>query len=59
MADIAKFIEEIKGMTVVELNELVKGSSASAPLLPSLLRLLPLRALLLRLLRRRRSSTSS
>ena len=25
MADIAKFIEEIKGMTVVELNELVKA----------------------------------
>ena len=38
MADIAKFIEEIKGMTVVELNELVKaleeefGVSAAAPL---------------------------
>ena len=37
MADIAKFIEEIKGMTVVELNELVKaleeefGVSAAAP----------------------------
>ena len=37
MADIAKFIEEIKGMTVVELNELVKalveefGGSAAAP----------------------------
>ena len=37
MADIAKFIGEIKGMTVVELNELVKaleeefGVSAAAP----------------------------
>ena len=37
MADIAKFIEEIKGMTVVELNELVEaleeefGVSAAAP----------------------------
>ena len=37
MADSAKFIEEIKGMTVVELNELVKaleeefGVSAAAP----------------------------
>ena len=37
MADIDKFIEEIKGMTVVELNELVKaleeevGVSAAAP----------------------------
>lgn len=37
MADVAKFIEEIKGMTVVELNELVKaleeefGVSAAAP----------------------------
>ena len=37
MADIAKCIEEIKGMTVVELNELVKaleeefGVSAAAP----------------------------
>ena len=37
MADIAKFIEEIKGMTVVELKELVKaleeefGVSAAAP----------------------------
>lgn len=37
MADIAKMIEEIKGMTVVELNELVKaieeefGVSAAAP----------------------------
>lgn len=37
MADIAKFIEEIKVMTVVELNELVKaleeefGVSAAAP----------------------------
>ena len=37
MADIAKFIEEIKGMTVVELNELVKaleeefGVRAAAP----------------------------
>ena len=37
MADIAKFIEEIKGMTVLELNELVKaleeefGVSAAAP----------------------------
>ena len=37
MADIAKFIEGIKGMTVVELNELVKaleeefGVSAAAP----------------------------
>ena len=37
MADIAKFIEEIKGMTVLELNSLVKaieeefGVSAAAP----------------------------
>ena len=37
MADIQKFIEEIKGMTVLELNELVKaleeefGVSAAAP----------------------------
>lgn len=37
MADINKFIEEIKGMTVLELNELVKaleeefGVSAAAP----------------------------
>ena len=37
MADVAKFIEEIKNMTVVELNELVKaleeefGVSAAAP----------------------------
>ena len=37
MADIAKFIEEIKAMTVLELNELVKaieeefGVSAAAP----------------------------
>ena len=37
MADIAKFIEEIKGMTVLELNSLVKaieeefGVSADAP----------------------------
>lgn len=37
MADISKFIEEIKSMTVVELNELVKaleeefGVSAAAP----------------------------
>ena len=37
MADIAKMIEEIKGMTVLELNELVKaietefGVSAAAP----------------------------
>ena len=37
MADIAKMIEEIKGMTVVELNDLVKaieeefGVSAAAP----------------------------
>ena len=37
MADIAKFIEEIKGMTVLELNDLVKaieeefGVSAAAP----------------------------
>ena len=37
MADIAKFIEEIKGMTVMELNSLVKaieeefGVSAAAP----------------------------
>ena len=37
MADIAKFIDEIKNMTVVELNELVKaleeefGVSAAAP----------------------------
>ncbi len=39
MADIAKFIEEIKGMTVLELNELVKaieeefGVSAAAPVM--------------------------
>lgn len=38
MADIAKFIEEIKGMTVLELNSLVKaieeefGVSAAAPI---------------------------
>ena len=38
MADIAKMIEEIKGMTVMELNSLVKaieeefGVSAAAPL---------------------------
>ncbi len=38
MADIAKIIEEIKGMTVLELNELVKtletefGVSAAAPM---------------------------
>lgn len=38
MADIAKFIEEIKGMTVMELNSLVKaleeefGVSAAAPM---------------------------
>jgi len=38
MADIAKFIEEIKGMTVLELNDLVKaietefGVSAAAPM---------------------------
>lgn len=44
MADVAKFIEEIKGMTVVELNELVKaleeefGVSAAAPWLWLLLR---------------------
>lgn len=37
MADVAKFIEEIKGMTVLELNSLVKaieeefGVSAAAP----------------------------
>ena len=37
MADIAKFIEEVKSMTVLELNELVKaleeefGVSAAAP----------------------------
>ena len=37
MADIAKFIEDIKAMTVLELNELVKaieeefGVSAAAP----------------------------
>ena len=37
MADIAKFVEEIKGMTVLELNSLVKaieeefGVSAAAP----------------------------
>ena len=37
MADVAKFIEEIKSMTVLELNELVKaleeefGVSAAAP----------------------------
>ena len=39
MADIAKFIEEIKAMTVLELNELVKaieeefGVSAAAPVM--------------------------
>ena len=39
MADIAKFIEEIKAMTVLELNELVKaieeefGGSAAAPVM--------------------------
>ena len=39
MADIAKFVEEIKSMTVLELNELVKaieeefGVSAAAPVL--------------------------
>ncbi len=39
MADIAKFIEEIKGMSVLELNELVKaieeefGVSAAAPVM--------------------------
>lgn len=39
MADIAKFVEEIKSMTVLELNELVKaieeefGVSASAPVM--------------------------
>ncbi len=39
MADTAKFIEEIKGMTVLELNELVKaieeefGVSAAAPVM--------------------------
>ncbi len=38
MADIAKFIEEVKSMTVLELNELVKaletefGVSAAAPM---------------------------
>lgn len=39
MADIAKFVEEIKSMTVLELNELVKaieeefGISAAAPVM--------------------------
>ena len=39
MADTAKFIEEIKSMTVLELNELVKaieeefGVSAAAPVM--------------------------
>ena len=39
MADIAKFVEEIKSMTVLELNELVKaieeefGVSAAAPVM--------------------------
>lgn len=39
MADIAKFVEEIKSMTVLELNELVKaieeefGVSAAAPIM--------------------------
>ena len=39
MADIAKFVEEIKSMTVLELNELVKaieeefGVSAAAPVI--------------------------
>ena len=39
MADIAKFIEEIKALTVLELNELVKaieeefGVSAAAPVM--------------------------
>lgn len=41
MADIAKFVEEIKSMTVLELNELVKaieeefGVSAAAPVMVS------------------------
>lgn len=57
MADIAKFVEEIKSMTVLELNELVKaieeefGVSAAAPVMSLAL------ALLLRLLKRRPSST--
>ena len=57
MADIAKFVEEIKSMTVLELNELVKaieeefGVSAAAPVWSLAL------ALLLRLLKRRPSST--
>ena len=54
MADIAKFVEEIKSMTVLELNELVKaieeefGVSAAAPVM---------QALALLLLKRRPSST--
>ena len=62
MADIAKFIEEIKGMTVVELNELVKALEEEfgvALLLPLLWLLLPLQALLLKLWKRRRNSTSN
>ena len=57
MADIAKFVEEIKSMTVLELNELVKaieeefGVSAAAPVMVAGA------ALLLRLLKRRPSST--
>ncbi len=41
MADVTKFIEEIKGLTVLELNELVKaieeefGVSAAAPVMVS------------------------
>lgn len=41
MADTAKFIEEIKGLTVLELNELIKaieeefGVSAAAPVMVS------------------------
>lgn len=58
MADIAKFVEEIKSMTVLELNELVKaieeefGVSAAAPVMG-----VAAAALLLRLLKRRPSST--
>ena len=57
MADIAKFVEEIKSMTVLELNELVKAIEEEFGV-SLLLRLWSLAlALLLRLLKRRPSST--
>ena len=56
MADIAKFIEEIKGMTVVELNELVKALEEEFGVR---LQLLPQLALPLPQWKRRPSSTSS